>query len=104
MQVMPYPRDLGATVVREFQRALKDMPNPPPQSYSALEGFVGAKLLVEGLRRAGPKLTRQKLVDALESMRNVDLGGVTVSYSPRNHDGSKFVEMIVVGKDGSIQR
>jgi branched-chain amino acid transport system substrate-binding protein len=104
MQVMPYPRDLSATVVREFQRALKDMPNPPPLSYSSLEGFVGAKLLVEGLRRAGPKLTRQKLIDALESMRNVDLGGVTVSYSPRNHDGSRFVEMIVVGKDGSIQR
>jgi branched-chain amino acid transport system substrate-binding protein len=104
MQVMPYPKDLSMTIVREFQRALKGMPNPPPLSYSSLEGFVGAKLLVEGLRRAGPKLTRQKLIEALESMHNVDLGGVTVSYSPRNHDGSKFVEMIVVGKDGSIQR
>jgi ABC-type branched-subunit amino acid transport system substrate-binding protein len=104
MQVMPYPKDLNATVVREFQRVLKGMPNPPPLSYASLEGFVGAKLLVEGLRRAGPKLTRQKLIDALEGMRNVDLGGVTVSYSPKNHDGSKFVEMVVVGKDGSIQR
>jgi branched-chain amino acid transport system substrate-binding protein len=103
MQVMPYPKDFSATVTREFQRILKGMANPPPLSYSTLEGFVAAKLLSEGLRRAGPNPTRQKLVSASETMHDFDLGGVKVSYSPTSHDGSKFVELIVVGKNGSIQ-
>lgn len=103
-QVMPYPKDLSATVTREFQRVLKGMPNPPPLSYSTLEGFVAAKLLAEGLRRAGPNPTREKLIAAMEKMRDLDLGGIKISYSPSNHDGSKFVELVVVGINGSIQR
>ena len=35
-------------------------------------------------------------------MREVDLGGVTVNYSPGNHDGSRFVELVVVGKNGAL--
>jgi branched-chain amino acid transport system substrate-binding protein len=101
---MPYPKNFGATVTREFQHVLRGMANPPPLSYSTLEGFVAAKLLAEGLRRAGPKPTRETLIAALEKMHKFDLGGVEISYSPTDHDGSKFVELIVVGKNGSILR
>ncbi|NKI72220.1 ABC transporter substrate-binding protein [Collimonas pratensis] len=102
MQVMPYPKDFAAPATREFQSVLKSMAKPPPASYSAFEGFVAAKLLTEGLRRAGPNPTRPKLIAALETIRDYDLGGVRVSYSPDNHDGSTFVEMIMVGKRGAI--
>jgi branched-chain amino acid transport system substrate-binding protein len=104
MQVMPYPRDVGAAVVREFQRVLKGMRDPPPASYAALEGFVAAKLLAEGLRRAGPGPTREKLIRALEQMQDVDLGGVSVGYSPTDHRGSQFVELTIIGKNGVIWR
>jgi branched-chain amino acid transport system substrate-binding protein len=102
MQVMPYPKDFAAAATREFQSVLKGMPKPPPSSYSTFEGFVAAKLLTEGLRRAGPNPTRPKLIAALETIRDYDLGGVRVSYSPTNHDGLKFVEMIMIGKHGAI--
>lgn len=69
---MPYRKDFSATVTREFQRVLKRMANPPPLSYSTLKGFVAAKLLSKGLRRAGPNPTRQKLVSALETMHDFD--------------------------------
>lgn len=104
MQVMPYPRDIGAAVVREFQRVLKAMKNPPPSSYAALEGFVAAKLMAEAIRRAGPQPTRQKIVAALDAMTDVDLGGIIVGYSPTDHDGSGFVELTIVGKNGAIWR
>ena len=47
----------------------------PHFGFSSLEGFLAAKMTVEGLRRAGPAPTRQRFVTALETMRNVDLGG-----------------------------
>ncbi|MEO6918380.1 MAG: ABC transporter substrate-binding protein [Collimonas sp.] len=102
MQVMPYPKDFAAAATREFQSVLKGMAKPPPSSYSTFEGFVAAKLLTEGLRRAGPNPTRPKLMAAMETIRDYDLGGVRVSYTPNNHDGSKFVEMIMIGKNGAI--
>jgi ABC-type branched-subunit amino acid transport system substrate-binding protein len=104
MQVMPYPHDVGASVTREFQRVLKTMGHPPPMSYAALEGFVAAKLLAEGLKRAGPHPSRQSLIDAMASMHDVDLGGVVVNYGPDDRDGSHFVELTVVGKGGVFWR
>lgn len=103
-QVMPFPRDLSATVVREFQRVLRAMKEPPPASYATLEGFVAAKLLAEGLRRAGPSPTRQKLTDALASMRTIDLGGVELGYGPDDRSGSRFVELTIIGRNGVFWR
>jgi len=69
-----------------------------------MEGFLTAKVMVEGLRRAGKNPTREGLVDALEGMRDVDLGGFYVSYSPTNHAGSKFVDLTIIGRNGKFLR
>jgi ABC-type branched-subunit amino acid transport system substrate-binding protein len=65
--------------------------------YASLEGFLAAKVTVEGLRRAGPNPSRRAFVVALESMRNTDLGGYRVSFSPQDHEGSDFVELTFLG-------
>jgi ABC-type branched-subunit amino acid transport system substrate-binding protein len=104
MQVTPSPNNIGVTVVREFQRALKTASHPPLATDAVEEGFIAAKLLAEGLRRAGANPNAQKLVAALEAMHDVDLGGVFVNYSARNHDGSHFVELSIVGQNGKLIR
>jgi hypothetical protein len=65
---------------------------------------LGAKVRVEGLRRAGPLPTRAKLVKALESIDNFDLGGTRVNYSQSNRIGSRFVEVTVIGASGKLLR
>jgi branched-chain amino acid transport system substrate-binding protein len=57
-------------------------------------------VLVEGIRRAGPNLSRESLVKALDSMQNFDVGGYNVDFNPREHNGSKFVELTAIGKAG----
>jgi len=44
------------------------------------------------------------LVDALERMQDVDLGGFYVSYSPKNHAGSRFVDLTIIGRNGKFLR
>ena len=61
-------------------------------------------MLVEGLRRTGTDLTRERFIAAMEKMKEVDLGGYTVNFSPTDHSGSKFVEMTVIGKDERFMR
>jgi ABC-type branched-subunit amino acid transport system substrate-binding protein len=56
--------------------------------------------MIEGLKRAGRDLTREKLVAALEGMNKIDLGDFVASFSPTNHSGSKFVDLTMIGHNG----
>ncbi|MBN9404061.1 MAG: ABC transporter substrate-binding protein [Burkholderiales bacterium] len=103
-QVVPYPYQPRLPVVREFQQLLEKYAPEAEVNYTNFEEFLGAKVLVEGLRRAGPEPTRAKLIKALESLRNFDLGGITVSYSPTNRVGSRYVEVTVIDGEGRLRK
>lgn len=102
-QVVPFPWGEDTSVAREFVEAVKEHPIVAV-THGSLEGYISAKVLVEGLLRAGPQPTRVKLISGLESMKNVDIGGMKISYSPENHQGSDFVELTVIGKGGTLMR
>src|SRR5687767_9506772 len=101
-QVVPFPWGTAVPVVKEYQAAAKTA-GFTDYNFSALEGFLSAKVMVEGLRRTGRELNREKFVDAMEKM-DVDLGGFYVSYSPKNHAGSKFVDLTIIARDGKFLR
>ncbi len=96
-QVVPFPWDARIPVVKEYQQLMRRQSAQPRFGYASLEGFLAAKVTVEGLRRAGPNPSRRAFVAALESMRNIDLGGYRVSFSPQDHEGSDFVELTFLG-------
>jgi ABC-type branched-subunit amino acid transport system substrate-binding protein len=99
-QVVPYPWKSSVPVVHEYQRFSS---KPGKYSYYGLEGYLMARTMVEGLSRMGGKdPSRERLVSALETMRDVDFGGFRVSYSPTSHMGSGFVELTVLGQGGKI--
>lgn len=101
-QVVPYPYGANMAVVREYQTLLKKYAPNELVNYTSFEEFLGAKVLVEALRRAGPNPTRAKVTKSLESMDKFDTGGVTVSYSPTNRMGSRYVEVTVIGSTGKL--
>ena len=101
-QVVPYPFATSMPVVRQYQELLAKYAPGEVVNYTSFEEFVGAKVLVEALRRAGPNPTRAKVVKSLESMGSFDTGGITVGYSPTNRIGSRFVEVTVVGRTGKL--
>ncbi|MCD6077027.1 MAG: extracellular ligand-binding receptor [Ramlibacter sp.] len=101
-QVVPYPYTPRLPVVREYQDLLKRHAPDQQVNYTSFEEFLGAKVLVEGLRRAGPNATRAKVIEALETVSNFDLGGITVNYSPQNRVGSRYVEVTVIGSTGKL--
>jgi ABC-type branched-subunit amino acid transport system substrate-binding protein len=102
-QVVPFPWGTSVPVVKEYQAAAKKA-GFVDYNFSAMEGFLTAKVLVEGLRRAGRNLTREGFVDAMEKINDVDLGGFFVSYSPNSHTGSKFVDLTIIGREGKFLR
>ncbi|MEO6749891.1 MAG: ABC transporter substrate-binding protein, partial [Casimicrobiaceae bacterium] len=103
-QVVPFPWNGGAPVVREYQKLTLAKTGKEAYSFTSLEGFIAAKVMVEGLRRAGREPTRERLVSALETLNDYDVGGFNVTYSPTDHTGSRFVELTAIGKDGTFVR
>jgi branched-chain amino acid transport system substrate-binding protein len=103
-QVVPFPWNLSARVVKDYQQMLEASTGKQNFSFTSLEGFIAAKVLVEGLRRTGPDLTRERFITAMEQIRDFDVGGFVVNFSPTDHGGSKFVELTVIGKDERFLR
>ncbi|MGN6528657.1 MAG: ABC transporter substrate-binding protein [Burkholderiaceae bacterium] len=101
-QVFPSERALGVPLVKEAHdlaraRGLALTP-------SMIEGFVGAKVLMEALRRAGPAPTRARVLAALDGLSHYDVGGMTLSYSPASHAGLDYVDLSIIGADGQFER
>ena len=102
-QVVPFPWSPLTPVVKEYLDLSKRAGNFDV-NFSSLEGFIAAKVLTEGLRRAGRDLTRERFVAALENVTNLDLGGFGVSFSATNHSASRFVDLAMIGREGKFVR
>ena len=102
-QVVPFPYTPSSAIVREYQKRMTES-GYNEFDFSSMEGFLSARILVEGLRRAGRGLTREGLVSSLETLRNFDLGGFTVNYTPENHDGSRYTDLTLIARNGKFVR
>ena len=103
-QVVPFPDSATAPVVREMRQLPAEMLPPAGITYTTLEGYIAARVAVEGLRRAGPNPSREKFVSALESLKDYDVGGFPVNYAGGSRLGSRFAEVTIVGKSGKLMR
>ena len=102
-QVLPYERSINYLLVKEARDLIKSTNSGETLSPQMLEGFAGAKVLVEALRRAGPNPTREKLLAALDNL-HYDIGGLQVDYSSNDHTGLDFADLSIIGADGKFRR
>ena len=74
--------------VAEYVRLLKQYYPQDIPNFVSLEGYLNARVLVEGLRRTGANLTRERFIASLESVRTYDLGiDNALAFSARDHQG-----------------
>ena len=102
-QVVPFPFSGDTQLAREYQRAMKSG-GAGQLSFTSFEGYIAARVFVEGLKRTGRDLTRDKFIAAMETMTQVDLGGFSVRFSPKNHNGSNTVDLTMIGRAGKFIR
>lgn len=96
-QVVPSPLDASVPVVKSYQEDMKAA-GFNDFDFTSLEGYVAAKALVEGLKKAGKDLT--KFHSTLESLDS-DIGGFHVKFTGADHAGSKKVWLTVI-KGGKV--
>jgi len=99
-QVVPLPTSSSRRVVRDYLELAQAAGHTP--SFYSLEGYLETRVLVEALRKPGKPPSREGLVDALEGLRKVDLGGYEVEYGTGNRRGASFVELVIIGPGGRL--
>jgi ABC-type branched-subunit amino acid transport system substrate-binding protein len=99
-QVVPPYSAASVAVVKEYQAAIEKQLGKKDYSFTSLEAYIGAKVLVEALRRTGKNPTREGLLKAFNGLTDYNVGGFVVGFSPTNHNGSRFVELTAISRRG----
>ncbi|MFN4120856.1 ABC transporter substrate-binding protein [Acidovorax sp.] len=94
----PSPTKPTLQLTRDFQASMKR--HGRTADYDHFTGYMDARVLIEGLRAAGPGVTRASLVQAMQGLGTLDLGGYTYQFGPQNRHGSSYVDIAVVGSGG----
>ena len=102
-QVVPFPWRGTLKITRDYQEMMKKA-GQENLDFVSLEGYIAAQVLVEGLRRSGKDLSREKLIGGLEGMTKTDIGGFSVNFSKTGHNASSFVDLTIIGKNGKFFR
>jgi len=102
-QVVPAVSGYSSAVL-EYKNALaKYFPGEAPD-YASLEGFVAANILIDAIKRTGPQLDTERLVDTLEATRNLDLGlGVPLNFGRSDHTASRKIWGTALDESGRFQ-
>ena len=103
-QVMPSPFGTAAGLVSDYQQALHRLDPKAEPNYTSIEGYVAARVIVDGLRRLGSRPSREGLIAALETLSGYESRGYHLQFSPTRHVGSSFVEMTMLTADGKVKR
>jgi ABC-type branched-subunit amino acid transport system substrate-binding protein len=93
-----------SNAVLEYKNALaKYFPGEAPD-YVSFEGYVAANVLIQGIKRAGPQLDTEKLIDTLENMRNLDLGlGTPLNFGRAEHEAAHKIWGTMIDNNGKYQ-
>jgi branched-chain amino acid transport system substrate-binding protein len=101
-QVVPYPTSESSPLTHGFGQAMRRAGLAP--TYDRLWGYLNASILVEVLRLAGTAPSPATILAAVEHMSHADIGGYRLSFDPAHHNGSRFVDIAMVGADGHYIR
>lgn len=96
----PNPWKEGIGVVRDYQNVYGKATGKQEYSYLGMEVFINARTLVEGLRKAGRNVTRESLVNAMETKGERVYGPMAVQFKPGSRDGSSYVSLAIINKQG----
>jgi branched-chain amino acid transport system substrate-binding protein len=104
-QVTPSPYKISSRLAKDLTDAIARADKlEVPVSYSMMEGYIAAKVIIEAVRRQGPRPTREGMPGALDGIDNLNLGGYVVGFRPGVQSGSKFVELSIISTSGKIRQ
>lgn len=102
-QVVPSPYSTTTPIAREFTAAIAAHGKGVQANFSSMEGYLAARLVADGLQRAGPRPTRDAFISGLEAIGRTDYAGFSISMSSKDHVASSYVNKSMLTGDGRVR-
>lgn len=102
-QVVPFPWDDSVGIVKDYQAAISVGDPFAAFGFVSLEGYIVGRLAIAALEDAGQDLTREGFLGAMSNMSNLDMGGITMSFSPTDNQGIDTIFMTRLLPDGFFE-
>lgn len=104
-QVMPSPYTDAHPLAAQFRAAARQAGGRVMPTYSSIEGFLAASVLVAGLQAAQRmgRVSREGLIEGLESLGRREIAGFPIELGSARHVASEFVELSTLVGDGTIR-
>lgn len=99
-QTVPFPWNARLGIVRDYQKRMAEA--NVPVSFDSMDGYVAARLLIEGLKAAGPGVTRKSFIAALEGMQLKDVDGMSVSFARNSRSLVRLVDVSMISRDNKL--
>ncbi len=98
-QVVPYPLDTEVPLIHEYTDAMEKYQHDAPISFISLEGYMAGKLFAQIATMVPGELTREKFISTMEQVGTFDLGGVTLQFGPKDHQGMDTIYLTEINPD-----
>lgn len=95
-QVVPELDDLSLPITRECKEAIEKNPEEVGFNSVSMEGCMAAKSIVMALEKAGNPPTQAAFIQAYETMKEADMGGIKLTFTPQDHQGQDNVYLQIV--------
>jgi ABC-type branched-subunit amino acid transport system substrate-binding protein len=99
-QTVPFPWNARLGIVRDYQKRMTEA--NVPVSFDSMEGYVAARLLVEGLKAAGPNISRKSFIAALEAMQLKDVDGMSVNFARGSRSLMRLVDVSMISRNNKL--
>jgi ABC-type branched-subunit amino acid transport system substrate-binding protein len=91
------PADQSAEGIKEFRALSEKYKLPSTHVAAQISAFSAARILTEGLRRAGKDLSREKLIQALEGLYEYPTGLTpAITYGPNRRIGAMGAYIVTI--------
>ncbi len=100
-QVVPSPDISDLEITREYRRAMADFQPDHSISYISFEGYIAGRFFIQAVRSVSSNLTRKSFIEAIESAGTFDLGGLTLTFGPGDHQGLDTIFLTTI-QNGQI--
>ena len=101
-QLVPSPFKPTLPVARSYLKLLEQRDARARPTFVELEGFINARLMIASLRRIEGSVSGASIARALSEVGRIDVGGFAIDFEGRNRNGSRFVELTMLRRDGTF--
>lgn len=95
-QVVPDPKDPSVPLIKEYMQSMRRYQHGAPISFISLEGYIAGKLFATIADSVTGDLTRESFISAMHNVGTFNLGGVTLTFGPQDHQGMDTIYLTAI--------